>query len=265
MNFERNQMSQFPVELGLPQWLTHLANSIFEGLPKDEAPQFRKDLLAAIPVGLDLAIDLKPVRNKFLLAVQQRNLARLKNNEEPYAAECREAIGQVIEYLKNPNPESAEIAIESARSASKSAAAIESARSASKSAAKSTAWSAADSAAWSAAKSATADSAWSAAKSAAWAAWSTAWSAAARSASKSAAKSTAWSAADSAAKSATADSAWSAADSAAWAAWSTAWSAAKSAADSAWSAAKSAAETAWSAEYRKQRDDLLEIIRELTV
>jgi hypothetical protein len=189
MNFERNQMSQFPVELGLPQWLTHLANSIFEGLPKDEAPQFRKDLLAAIPVGLDLAIDLKPVRNKFLLAVQQRNLARLKNNEEPYAAECREAIGQVIEYLKNPNPESAEIAIESAE----------------------TAWSAetAVTSAWYAKAVLHADSAES-----------------------------------------TTRSAW-------YAAWYAAESAAKSAVTSAWSAK--------SAEYRKQRDDLLEIIRELTV
>jgi len=51
---ENYDHSRFPVELGWPQWLAHLADKIFEGLPKDEAPQFGTDLLDAVPVGVDL-------------------------------------------------------------------------------------------------------------------------------------------------------------------------------------------------------------------
>jgi hypothetical protein len=36
-----------------PRWIGYLADKIFEGLPKDEAPQFGTDLLAAIPIGIE--------------------------------------------------------------------------------------------------------------------------------------------------------------------------------------------------------------------
>ena len=116
--------SRFPVELGWPEWLARLAESIFEGLPKAEAPQFGTDFHAAIPVG----VDLEPVR--FLIAIprHQAQLARLEGNDEPYAEQCRAAITSVINYCikmagdQYANENEAKSAAESALSAAKSAA-----------------------------------------------------------------------------------------------------------------------------------------------
>ena len=87
--------TRFPLELGWPEWLARMADTIFEGLPKTEAPQFGTDLLNAVLVGADL----EPVRVQFLLALQRRNLARLDGNAEPYAKQCRDAIKAVIDWL----------------------------------------------------------------------------------------------------------------------------------------------------------------------
>ncbi|MEO6601496.1 MAG: hypothetical protein ABIQ16_16585 [Polyangiaceae bacterium] len=106
--------SRFPIELGWPEWLAYLADEIFEGIPKDEAPQFGTDLLEAVPVG----VNLEPIRFRFLLTVQRRNLARV-TGYEPYAVQVRAAIEQVCKYLENPDEESA--AARSARSAARSA------------------------------------------------------------------------------------------------------------------------------------------------
>lgn len=121
------QHDRFPVELGWPAWLALLADTIFEGLSKAEAPQFGTDLLEAVPVG----VDLEPVKARFLLTIQLRNLARLEGNTNAAAAECRTAVQSVIDWL------SAGATDEAARSAAESAA-----------------WSAAQSAARSAAQSA---------------------------------------------------------------------------------------------------------------
>ena len=99
--------TRFPVELGWPEWLARLADCLFEGLPKEQAPQFGTDLLQAVPIG----VDLEPIRYRFLLTVQHRNLKRLADNTEPYAQKVREAIEQVIAYLNDPEKD------ESARSA----------------------------------------------------------------------------------------------------------------------------------------------------
>jgi hypothetical protein len=168
---------RFPIELGWPEWLARLADTIFEGIPANDAPQFGTDLLEAVPVG----VNLDPVRARFLLTVQRRNLTRMESNKDKAALEVVAAIKTVIGLLEKDEP----------------------ADSAAESAARSAAWSA-----WSAA-----ESAWSAAESAESAAES-----AARSA-ESAARSAAWSAARSAARSArsarsAAESAWSAAESA---------------------------------------------------
>ncbi|MES1979584.1 MAG: hypothetical protein V4451_16200 [Pseudomonadota bacterium] len=142
---------RFPIELGWPEWLALLADAIFEGVPKTDAAQFGTDLLEAVPVG----VDLEPVRSRFLLTVQRRNLARMVDNTDPAAPQVRAAIQTVIDLLESDEP---------ARSAAWSAA-----ESAAESAARSAAWSAARSAAWSAARSAARSAAWSAA-------WSVAWS-----------------------------------------------------------------------------------------
>ena len=167
--------ARFPVELGWPEWLARLADTIFEGLPKDEAPQFGTDLLNAVPVGADLDV----ARDRFLLTVQRRNLDRLEGNSEPYANEVRAAVGAVIALLSGESP-SAQLAEAAAQLAEAAAQLAEAARSAEAAAwsAEAAAWSAARAVAWSA------WSAWSAARSARAVAWSA----------ESAAESAAWSA-----------------------------------------------------------------------
>jgi hypothetical protein len=102
--------SRFPIELGWPEWLARLADAIFESIPKAEAPQFGTDLLDAVPVG----VDLEPIRFRFLLTAQRRNLARLADNTEPYAAQVRAAIEGVIAYLQDPSSETQRSAARSA-------------------------------------------------------------------------------------------------------------------------------------------------------
>ena len=163
---KRYDHSQFPIELGWPEWLARLADSIFEGIPKAEAPQFGTDLLAAVPVG----VDLEPVRWMLAIARHRVQLERLKDNTEPYAEQVRDVLNGVIAHAeamlgKTYESESAESAARSAaRSAAESAArsAESAARSAAQSAAQSAARSA-ESAAWSAARSAARSAAQSAA------------------------------------------------------------------------------------------------------
>lgn len=156
---------RFPVELGWPKWLAHLADTIFEGVPKSEAPQFGTDLLDAVEIG----VDLEPLKNKFLICVQRRNLARLEGNDAPYAVQVRAAIEQAIAVLAEDKFDSARSAAESAWSVAWSAEARSAAWSA-----RSAAWSAADSAA---ARSVTARSVAESARAAAESAWSEAESA----------------------------------------------------------------------------------------
>lgn len=46
--------SRYPVELGLPEWLAHLEDRIFEGLPNAEAMTWPDRFLEAIRPGADL-------------------------------------------------------------------------------------------------------------------------------------------------------------------------------------------------------------------
>lgn len=91
---------QFPIELGWPEWLARLADTIFEGLVEKDAPQFGTLLLEAVPVG----VDLEPVRTRFLLTVQRRNLLRMQSNTSPAADQVRAVIQQVIELLESNSP-----------------------------------------------------------------------------------------------------------------------------------------------------------------
>ena len=132
---------QFEKELGWPVWLAHLADKIFEGIPEDEAPQFGTDLLAAVPVG----VDLEPVKHLIAIKRMERLKLSVPESKEPYYNEVMQAIDDVIAYHREPHDEAARSA---ARSASESAARSASESAAWSAAAWSAAWSAAESAAW---------------------------------------------------------------------------------------------------------------------
>jgi len=168
------QHDRYPIELGLPEWYAQLCDTIFEGLPKENAPAFAMSTLSAIKIG----VDIEHVRWQLAIERHKIDLLRLKDNSEPYARECEIAIQKVIDYCFDElnhvfkDNESAESAARSAvhsaarsavqsasrsevQSAARSATSEErSARSAVQSAAWSAAWSAAESAVQSAARSA---------------------------------------------------------------------------------------------------------------
>ncbi len=147
--FEKYDHALGPKLIGIPEWLLRLCDFYFEKLPAKKANDFAVNWVKAVPVGADL----EPLRHRLGIWRCEQSLARLKDNKEPYAVECRNAIQLVIAYH--------DAALNGDKSAARSA--------------ESAAWSAAESAesawsAWSAARSA--ESAAQSAQSARSAAWS---------------------------------------------------------------------------------------------
>jgi hypothetical protein len=169
--------SRYPIELGIPEWLAHLEDRIFEGLPWDEARSWPERFLDAIPVGADS----EPVQWQQAIWRHERQLPALEGNEARYAQKAREAIQLVIDYCRARLDGTA---TEEQRNAAESVARSGAELAARSGARPAGAWSVAG---WSAAASA----AWSAAASAGWSA-SAAWPSAASASAMSAAASAAW-------------------------------------------------------------------------
>jgi hypothetical protein len=135
--------SAYEAELGIPVWLAHLEDALFESMPCDSAVLWPERFLAAIPVG----VDLRPAWPHFCIW--------LMDFVEPYmldASISRTVKDLHIQVVQGQTPQEADWA-----------------------AARAAAWAAAGSAAWAAAKAAARSAAWAAAGSAAGsAAWSTA-------------------------------------------------------------------------------------------
>ena len=142
-------------ELGIPEFICRLQDSIFEGLPESERLRWTERLFNSIPLGADLT----PVLPKFLL----KTLDRLPETD---IADVVDAVRGVKDVLINW-AETGEADIEAAWSAQSAAETAESAARSARSAARS-ARSAAESAAESVAESVAWSVAWSAAESAAW-------------------------------------------------------------------------------------------------
>jgi hypothetical protein len=86
--------SAYEDELGLPQWLAHLEDRIFEGLPAGDAQRFAVDLLESVPVGADV----ENVRWQLASQRHTRDRDRLLSNPEAYAKQCVAALDLVIAY-----------------------------------------------------------------------------------------------------------------------------------------------------------------------
>lgn len=107
--------SQYPVELGLPEWLGCLEDSIFKGIPIEDAEKFTLQFFEAIPVGVDESVFKKLKHN---LAIQRLEIL-LEQQKEIFPEDdysINAAIELTIQYHKNPIDSSA------ARSAARSAA-----------------------------------------------------------------------------------------------------------------------------------------------
>lgn len=63
----------FEEELGIPEWLAHIQDSLFEALPIGDNSQFAVDFLEAIPVG----VNLEPLKWKFCAFLMRKNIERV--------------------------------------------------------------------------------------------------------------------------------------------------------------------------------------------
>jgi hypothetical protein len=137
--------SRYPIELGLPEWVAHLEDKIFEGLPLKESKTWPLRFLESIPVGADIdaiKTEVTAARMNRLIKIQQAQLQLGKHDKK-----TNDAILLVIDAIKM---------VLSAASSASSAAWAE-AQSAAASSASSAAWAEAQSAAESAAESAAAE------------------------------------------------------------------------------------------------------------
>lgn len=73
--------------------MAYLEDAIFEGVPPDEAVQWPERFMGSIPVGADVS----KVHIDFLIAINERNLSRLGDNEN----QQRSAIEAVIAILQD--------------------------------------------------------------------------------------------------------------------------------------------------------------------
>jgi hypothetical protein len=140
---ENYDHQQYEIELGIPEWLARVEDTIFEGLPKDIAMKWPGRFLKAVNVG----VDLNKVKTPFLIFVLEQNLLSMEALK--FDAAAFPDVAKAVQMSKDVTVEiirchRLDLDLSAARSA---------ARSAAESAAESAAWSA-RSAAWSAAESA---------------------------------------------------------------------------------------------------------------
>lgn len=154
--------SRYPVELGLPEWLAHLEDAIFEGLPHAQAMDWPEQFLEAIPVGADIG----PVMHRAAIRRMDRLLAAISETaviaaingvRACHVATLRgegcdwEAAWSAAAWSAEAVAEAADEAAEAAEAAAWSAAwSTTAADEAAEAAARSAAWAAARSAPWSA-------------------------------------------------------------------------------------------------------------------
>ena len=71
--FTTSDHSIYETELGIPEWLARLEDTIFEGLPVEEAKKWPLRFSKAIPVGANL----EPVKWKFCAFILSENIERV--------------------------------------------------------------------------------------------------------------------------------------------------------------------------------------------
>lgn len=166
-----DQHKNYETELGVPEWLARLEDTIFEGLPNDLAKTWPGEFLKAIPIGKDL----NSIRSEYVSFVLRSNYENFDVLKYSHIKDIIETCANLYDQGKLPEVHKEEFS--AARSSARLAARLaaeSAARSIAKSAAGLTtrsawsAWSAAWSAAWSTAGSAAWAVMWSGAESAAY-------------------------------------------------------------------------------------------------
>ncbi len=89
--------SSYETELGLPEWLARLQDSLHEGQTLEDAQVFFKGFLRAIPVGKDLTL----VKHKFCSYLMDENLKTLEEVAKTCDADNSPEVAKAIEQVKS--------------------------------------------------------------------------------------------------------------------------------------------------------------------
>jgi hypothetical protein len=79
---ESYEHAQYPIELGIPEWLGRIEDDLFEGMSIEKSETWPEKFLDAIPVGLDDAEFLR-VKAQFLLVILNSVLETFNHNTFP--------------------------------------------------------------------------------------------------------------------------------------------------------------------------------------
>ena len=86
---ENYDHSQYPIELGIPEWLARVEDTLFEGMSFEKSKTWPKDFLEAINVGADL----EKAKAPFLIIVLKSTLDTFNHSQYP---EVKNAIDESI-------------------------------------------------------------------------------------------------------------------------------------------------------------------------
>jgi len=84
---EKYDHSQYPVELGIPEWLARVEDTLFEGMSKDKSRTWPIDFLKAINIGSDL----EAIKAPFILFALKDTLETFDSVKYPDVKKAVEA------------------------------------------------------------------------------------------------------------------------------------------------------------------------------
>ena len=94
---ERYEHALYPVELGIPEWLAHVEDTLFEGMSADRAMLWPSEFLVAIPLGVTEDQFERNVKAPFLVIVLE---SALKNFDHDKFPDCAAAVRGSIALWK---------------------------------------------------------------------------------------------------------------------------------------------------------------------
>ena len=114
----RGGHDQYPKQFGIPEWLAHLEDKVFEGLPEDQAKLWPERFLSAIQPGADF----DGLADRLAIQRLRESLKMAPAWGEERRQQVVDAIEQTIEALKSSEEEARSAAYSAANSAACSAA-----------------------------------------------------------------------------------------------------------------------------------------------
>ena len=80
---ENYNHSRYPIELGVPEWLARVEDTLFEGMSFEKSQTWPLEFLQAIPLGVTEEQFDKNVKAPFMIAILNSSLESFNNEEFP--------------------------------------------------------------------------------------------------------------------------------------------------------------------------------------